>query len=223
MVTDAHLQRLIDVFLAENAITNLSAFRTPALCRRGNIDDSFALLSAEGTPPEILGARRILDMGTGGGFPLLPLALAMPDATFVGVDSVQKKIAAIARIVKAMDIHNVTLHATRLEEIGRTPHERETYDLVTARALAELPILLEYAAPLLVVGGWCAFWKSDKIAQELASTEHAQRVLHMAYSGSATYDLGDGFGKRTILFFRKKAPTPAAYPRSIGTPKKEPL
>lgn len=122
-----------------------------------------------------------------------------------------------------MDIKNITLHASRLEDIGHDESLRGTMDLVTARALAELPILLEYGIPLLKVGGLCAFWKSSKVADELASTAYAQKVLSAPFVRTFDYDLGDAFGKRCIVFFRKIAETRSLYPRKVGEPKLKPL
>lgn len=217
------LRRLTDVFLEENTKLNLSAFRTPEHCWQGNVLDSLALLQAFEVLPELKDTKRMADMGTGGGFPLLPLALCLPEVQCVGIDSTQKKISAIQRIIDTMAIKNVTLHAGRLEEIGHDDSLRGTMDLVTARALAELPILLEYGIPLLKIGGLCAFWKSSKVADELASTAYAQRVLFAPFVRTFEYDLGSAFGKRTIVFFRKTKETPSLYPRKVGEPKMKPL
>ena len=217
------LRRLNDVFLEENMKLNLSAFRTPEHCWQGNVLDSLAILQAFDVQTEIKNIKRIADMGTGGGFPLLPLALCLPEVQCFGIDSTQKKISAIGRIVEAMDIKNITLHAGRLEDIGHDKTLRGSMDLVTARALAELPILLEYGIPLLKVGGLCAFWKSSKIADELASTAYAQKALSAPFVRTFDYDLGTAFGKRCIVFFRKIAETRSVYPRKVGEPKMKPL
>jgi 16S rRNA (guanine527-N7)-methyltransferase len=185
--------------------------------------DSIAFLQAFDLLPELRTVKRIADMGTGGGFPLLPLALCLPEVQCFGIDSTQKKISAISRIVETMNIKNITLHAGRLEDFGHDKNVRGTMDLVTARALAELPILLEYGIPLLKVGGLCAFWKSSKVADELASTAYAQKVLSAPFVRIFDYDLGDAFGKRCIVFFRKIAETRSLYPRKVGEPKMKPL
>ncbi|MEQ1849947.1 MAG: 16S rRNA (guanine(527)-N(7))-methyltransferase RsmG [Candidatus Peribacteraceae bacterium] len=210
---------LIQAFLAENAKLNLSAFRTEEHCRIGNIQDSLTIL--DHVKPEMI--MRVADLGTGGGFPLLPLAMAMPHSTFVGIDSIDKKVQAVRRITAAVSLTNVTVLSGRIEEIAQRPDMRGTFDLVTARALAPLAVLLEYAMPLLKVGGTAAFWKSTKIADELASTAEAQKTLRCAYSHTFTYTLPGDWGDRCIVFFQKKADTPEAYPRKTGTPKSDPL
>jgi 16S rRNA (guanine527-N7)-methyltransferase len=221
---DASLQKLVQIFLQENENINLSAFRTVEHCSIGNVEDSLAFVSAlEQGSINISPPKMIIDIGTGGGFPLLPLAMAFPEAQCHGIDSIKKKLDAIMRIALEMEINNLHFHCGRLELFGHNPLLREQADIVTARAVAEIPVLLEYAVPLLKVGGLCAFWKSSHYADELASSLNAQKILHCQFIGKYDYDLGDEWGKRTILFFQKKAPTSEKYPREVSVPKAEPL
>lgn len=222
-VDEPKLRTLVQAFLVENKKLNLSAFRTEELCWAGNILDSVALLQAFDAYPELAKVRKLVDLGTGGGFPLLPLALCLPEVTCVGIDATQKKIDAVQRIVDALGITNVSLLSDRVESIAHTGKERGSFDLVTARAVAPLAVLLEYAVPFLRVGGLCAFWKSTKVADELAATAAAQKVLTTSFAGTFTYALPDKWGERTIVFFRKNGDTPAEYPRKTGIPKQKPL
>lgn len=222
MYEENQLHRLVRVFLEENKNLNLSAFRTEEHCWIGNVLDSIALLDAFRT----LGFRfesSLIDLGTGGGFPLLPLAIAAPDVRCIGIDSIAKKIDAIGRIVVAMGLSNIDLVCGRIEDLAHQETLRASADLVTARAVAPIAVLLEYAVPLLKVGGLCAFWKSTKVADELATSAHAQKLLHASFAGTYEYELSGGFGKRLIVFFRKTAATPAEYPRKTGEPKGKPL
>lgn len=220
---DLRLKELLTVFLSENTKLNLSAFRTNELCWTGNILDSVSILDPKQIFVDCNKVRSIVDLGTGGGFPLLPLALALPHAHCLGIDSIGKKIEAVGRIVATMKIPNVELKSDRIEVLAHQDRYREQADLVTARALAPLNVLLEYAVPLLKVGGLCAFWKSTKVADELAMSSNAQKILSCRFHGTFEYDLGGAWGKRTIVFFRKDAATPKDYPRKTGTPKSEPL
>lgn len=217
------LRRLTNVFLEENKKLNLSAFRTEEHCWVGNVLDSLGLLQAFEHMPELRDIRRALDMGTGGGFPLLALALCLPETAFYGIDSTQKKMDAVQRILDAMQMKNVTLHAGRLEEFGHQEGLRATFDLVTARALAPLPALLEYGAPFLRVGGILACYKSTKLAVELASSATAQRLLSCPFLRTFEYELPAEWGRRTIVFFKKTAPTAPDYPRRVGVPTSTPL
>ncbi|MDD5055671.1 MAG: 16S rRNA (guanine(527)-N(7))-methyltransferase RsmG [Candidatus Peribacteraceae bacterium] len=220
---DVRLKELLDVFLFENSRLNLSAFRTNELCWTGNILDSVSILDPKQRFIDCSAVRSIVDLGTGGGFPLLPLALALPEAHCLGIDSTTKKIEAVGRIVATMKIPNVELKSDRIEVLAHQERYREKADLVTARALAPLNVLLEYAVPLLKVGGLCAFWKSTKTADELAACSGALKVLSSRFLGSFEYDLGGAWGKRAIIFFRKDAATSNEYPRKTGMPKSEPL
>ena len=218
--TEGKLHELVSVFLEENAKVNLSALRTQDQCWIGNVMDSvegLRVLSMSDDP------QQILDVGTGGGFPLLPGALCYPQHAFVGIDATQKKIDAIGRIVDQLGIENVQLVCGRTEELGRDVDHREHYDMVTARAVAPLNVLLEYAAPFVKVGGIIACWKSMTIDTELQESLMARAELSCQLEDRLAYDLGGDWGKRQILVFRKRAALSDAYPRGVGIPKKQPL
>lgn len=217
------LRELVTVFLEENKKLNLSAFRTEEHCWMGNVLDSVSLLDAFTKIEGISVPSTLLDIGTGGGFPLLPLAISLPGTHCSGIDATKKKIDAVQRIVDALGLKNVGLFSERLEEKARDKNFREKFDVVTARAVAPLSVLLEYAVPFLKVGGYCAFWKSSKVADELAESARAQKALSVQFAGTYEYELPENFGKRLIVFFRKTKTTSADYPRSIGTPKAKPL
>ena len=222
-IDEVRFRQLTTTFLKVNESINLSAFRSPELCWVGNVQDSLSLVKASESIPELQQITRLCDIGTGGGFPLLPLALAWSSVSCTGIDSTTKKLTAIQQIIDQEGLNNVRLVSGRLEELGHDSALRGTFDLVTARALATLPVLLEYAAPLLRIGGILACYKSTKVADELSSTVHAQKLLHMPYLRTWMYNLGEHWGERTIVFFQKKAETPEEYPRANGIPKQKPL
>lgn len=222
-VDEFRLRRLVTVFLEENKKLNLSAFRTEEHCWVGNVLDSIAVIEACTQVRGVSKPTTLIDIGTGGGFPLLPLAVTWPETRCIGIDSIAKKISAVRRIASALELKNVMLLSGRVEELASSDDYRETADMVTARAVAPLPVLLEYAVPLLKVGGVCAFWKSSRIADELSSSASAQKILSAPLLGEFDYELPGGFGKRIILFFKKTAATKADYPRKTGIPKSKPL
>ncbi len=223
---EARLKELVDVFLTENAKLNLSAFRTAEHCWIGNVLDSLAFLDRA---PAILGkdfalqTLRMLDLGTGGGFPLLPLALAMPKARCIGIDAVRKKVDAVKRIIEAMQLKNAQLMCVRSEELAQHKDFRATFDVVTARAVAPIGVLLEYMIPFLKVHGHAVLWKSKHIAEEMRSSVPSSRALHAKLIESHTYALPGDWGERTLLIFQKIAPTADEYPREVGVPKSKPL
>ncbi len=222
-VDELKLRELVTVFLEENKKLNLSAFRTEEHCWVGNVLDSLSFLQALESIEGLKVPETLLDIGTGGGFPLLPLAISLPKTHCSGIDSTKKKIDAVSRIATALDLSNVGLFAERLEDKARDKNFREKFDCVTARAVAPISVLLEYAVPFLKVGGFCAFWKSSKVAAELAASVNAQKALSVSFVGTYEYELSSDFGKRLIVFFRKTKETSREYPRKVGIPKSNPL
>ncbi len=223
IIDEPKLHELVRVFLEENKKLNLSAFRTEEHCFTGNVLDSLSFLKALETIEGLKTPETLLDIGTGGGFPLLPLAVSLPKTHCSGIDATKKKIDAVQRIVDVLGLKNVGLFSERLEDKARDKNFRERFDIVTARAVAPLSVLLEYAVPFLKVGGFCAFWKSSKVAEELADSLRAQKALFVSYVGTYEYELGSDFGKRLIVFFRKMKATSSEYPRKVGIPKAKPL
>lgn len=214
----AALERLRDVFLDENTRINLSAHRTPEACWYGNIIESLPLLPFLPDRP-----LTILDVGSGGGFPALPLAICRPDCTITALDSTKKKMLAVERIAEIAGIKNLRTIAMRAEEAGQDRAHRERYDVVTARAVAALPTLLELTGPFVSVGGMLVLWKSTTVDAELAASEKAQHALRLALRKTTPYTLPEPWGTRLLLHFAKTAPTPKVYPRSTGTPGLKPL
>lgn len=213
------LRRLVTLFLEENAKVNLSAFRTAEQCWTGNVLDALAALDVT----HVTAAKTIMDLGTGGGFPLLPLAVALPNASFTGLDSVRKKVEAVGRIAHALHLENVNVITGRAEELGRRGEYRERFDLVTSRAVAAVNVLLEYASPFVKPRGHIVLWKSMNVEQELRDSLLARAELSAHLVAQHVYELPDSWGKRQLLIFQKGAPLSDAYPRDVGVPAKKPL
>ena len=208
----------MNIFLEINQHINLSALRTESACWTGNVLDSLAFLELNFGSPQ-----KILDLGTGGGFPLLPLAIALPDTHFTGLDAVGKKIKAVQGISKKLQLKNVELVNGRSEELGRMPAHREKYDAVLSRAVAPLRILLEWCSSFVKVDGSVVVWKSLQIEEELKESEHAQKECCMKLEKQQRYTLPGDFGERQLLIFRKTAVLSRTYPRPVGMAKKMPL
>lgn len=218
--TTKRLRDLRDATLDENTRINLTALRDPDACWIGNILDSLALLEIL----EHLGTlRSLIDIGTGGGFPLLPLATVLPDVQCTGLDSTKKKMDAVGRIAMSQGLRNIHLLAGRAEDIAHDPLHREHYDLVVARAVADLSTLLEYTSPFARIGGHIVLWKSLHIDDEVRLSSSAQRVLRCTMAMQHVYTLPGDFGTRQLLLYRKEGPTPRGYPRPTGVPGKQPI
>ncbi len=209
-------EKIIEAFLRENAVTNLSAIRTPEGVSEKHIRDS---LAAEMFLTGLDADSKILDIGTGGGFPLLPLAAVFPEYQFFGLDSVGKKLAAIERITQATRIKNVTLLNGRLEEFGRRPEHREQYDIVTARAVAPFSVLVELASPFAKIGGnFLAYRGPDSDADDILLAAK----LNLKFVQKVDYSLAEG-EQRTLWIFEKTVALSKKFPREVGIPKKKPL
>ena len=214
------LRELQKVFLEENTKLNLSAIREPDAIWIGNISDSLVALDLEIFQASDL---KVLDIGTGGGFPLLPLAVCKPECKFFGLDSTQKKLDSIGRMTIALHLNNVRLITGRCEEKGRDAQHRDSYDIVTARAVAPLNVLLEYCAPFVKPGGHLIAWKSMKMDTEMEESLLARAELSCHLQQQYEYELPDDWGKRQLLIFEKTSATHKKYPRETGIPKKNPI
>ncbi len=223
-IIEAKLRQCQALFLQENAKLNLSALRDPQQCWIGNILDSLALLHRlDALFPVKQKSFSLLDVGTGGGFPLLPLAIARDDLLCTGLDATRKKVDAIDRIVSALRLANVKLITGRSEEMAHKQQHREHFDIVTARAVAPLNVLLELCAPFARLNGILVFWKSMHIADEQRASLTAAKALGCELLEAHRYELPEGFGERQLLIYRKIAPTDRRYPREVGVPKMDPL
>lgn len=185
-----------------------------------HIADSLAGLEVE----EIRGAGRLVDIGSGAGFPGLVLAAALPETEVVLLDSVRKKMEAAAAIARELGLNNVDCVWGRVEEVAGdgSPH-RESYDVVTARALAPLAVLLEYAAPFLKVGGSLVAWKGSPESSELVAAEPAAEQLGFETGTLVATKPFEGSLRRHLYVARKTTQTPVRFPRRAGVARKRPL
>jgi 16S rRNA (guanine527-N7)-methyltransferase len=210
-------ERYVELLLGANQRLNLTRVVEPeAVARRHLLDALAALPLLDEAAPE-----SALDLGSGGGVPGIVLALARPDVAWTLVDSVRKKVDALAGFVDALGLPNVRVLAERAEVLGRGAH-RESFDLVAARACAALPVLAEYALPLVRVGGMLLAWKGRIGDDELTGGTRAAGLL----GGDAPQTVPSGvasLGDHGFVVVRKVAPTSARYPRRPGDPARQPL
>jgi len=214
----ASMEALYAILWQGNQRMNLTRITDPAgfVWRHGV--DSLTLL------PFIPANAAVLDVGTGAGFPLLPLALARPDCTFVGMDSVGKKCDYVASAAKKLTIsERVTLLHGRCDELAHKPEYRHQFDVVTARGVAALPTLLELTLPFLKPGGVLLAMKSNQGAEEeLKTAKHALRALHasvVAVEESTIPELS-GF---CVIRIQSDSPCSDKYPRPQNKPRLKPL
>jgi 16S rRNA (guanine527-N7)-methyltransferase len=206
----------VRLLLAWTQAINLTAIRDPVDVARFHVLDALAavpVLRAAGT-------TRLLDLGSGGGFPGLPLAVALGEAALL-VDSVGKKVRFLETAVEALGLAAVRAEATRAETLGADPAHRESWPVVTARAVAPLPDLVELAFPLLEVGGRLIAWKRGDLGAELAPGRRAARSLgggSLVTHPSALRQLPD----HRLVVVTKTGPTPDGWPRDPAVRRRRP-
>jgi 16S rRNA (guanine527-N7)-methyltransferase len=188
----------------------------PTAVVRDHLADSLVALDL----PVVSGARHIADLGSGAGFPGLPLAIALPGAHVSLVESNGRKCAFIDRAAAASDVDNATVVYTRAEQWAEG---HEACDLVVARALAPLAVVAEYAAPLLSLGGTLVAWRGRRDPEEEARAERAAAILGLRIELPVAVHPYPGAEHRHLHPLTKVAPTPPAYPRRPGMARKRPL
>ena len=208
------LAMLLDLVAAEpSAITTI---RSPAQGVDLHVADSLVALEL----PEVRGARRIADLGSGGGFPGLVLAVALPDARVALVESIGRKVSFTRRAIERLEIENAEAIQARAEA---WPEGLGVHDLVTARALAPLPVLVEYAAPLLALGGSLVAWKGARDRAEEADGRAAAAALGMKELQVRPVAPFRAARDRHLYLSSKVSPTPSIYPRRPGIARKRPI
>lgn len=181
--------------------------------------DSLSLLKAESHLPE---GARVFDLGTGAGFPALPLAIARPDLQILAVDGTSKKIEFVGATAAELGL-SLTARAARAEDLGQSPQFRATQDAVVTRAVAALPVLVELSLPLLREGGVLLAQKGPFLAEELDAGKKALELVGGAIIDQIDFKLPHLGDARSIVVIQKTAPTPEKYPRRAGMPAKRPL
>lgn len=212
------MSRLIEALQKYSAQLNLFSVGDRLKLADKHIPDSLALLDFW-QPHD---GDSVADIGTGGGLPGLALAEARADVAFTLIDSTGKKIEAIESMVRELDMKNVVTLLGRFEDLAHEPPYREQFDCVTARAVAELPTLLEYASGFLKVGGKFYAWKSADYLAELETSTKAQNILGLEFVHVHKYSLPSG-ENRCILEFGKTKRLSEKYPRRVSLPKLKPL
>ena len=195
-----------------NEKMNLTAITDPVAVAEKHFADSLAAL------PYLKPGMKVVDVGTGAGFPGVPLLIMEPGLELTLADSLQKRLTFLDALLKELGLKAALVHG-RAEDLGQNKLYREQFDAALSRAVANLPVLLELTTPFVRVGGTAIAYKGDA-DQELESAKTAAFLLHVKLR---SVDLDSNLGKRCLIFADKIAPTPRSYPRKAGTPSKKPL
>ncbi len=215
--------RAFDIYASELAVWNerfnLTAITDPDEVRIKHFLDSLTCLLAMGRAP----GGRIVDVGTGAGFPGLPLKIMCPRLSVTLIESIEKKAAFCRHVVDLLGLKRVEVLHARAETVAHLSEHRAAYDWAVARAVAALPVLLEYLLPFLRVGGAAVAQKGDTAPAEVASAEEALRLLGGTVERLIPVELPQVVEKRYLVVVSKVAATPEDYPRRPGIPTKRPI
>lgn len=210
-------EKYMDGILLWNEKINLTAITEREEFIHKHFIDSVLAYSFE----EFVNADTVIDIGTGAGFPGIPLAIICPDKDFLLADSLNKRLKVINSLTEETGIENVTTVHGRAEELARNKKYREGFDISVSRAVANLAVLCEYCLPFIKIGGHLLAYKGPDASDEVKKAEKAIKILGGKFKRIESVDL-NGFD-HNIVVIEKIKPTPAKYPRKAGTPSKEPI
>lgn len=206
----------MDLLLEWNGKINLTAIIDPKEIILKHFVDSLTIAKY------IKDDEKLIDVGTGAGFPGIPLSIVKENTDIVLLDSLNKRINFLEEVKENLKLENITTIHGRAEEFGKNKKERETYDIATSRAVAPLNILLEYLLPLVKVGGRAICMKGSNI-EEVENAKNALEILGGQIEKIEEITLPNSDIKRNIIIVEKVKNTPLKYPRKPGTPSKEPI
>ncbi len=221
LTADAQAQfaRYADELIAWNQHTNLTAITALAEVEVRHFLDSLTIARVA----DLHDGTRVIDVGSGAGFPGLPLAIVYPHIHLALLESTGKKIAFLDHVIATLGLTNVVTVNARAEDAGQLPAHRAAYDLVLARAVARLPGLLEYLLPLAKVGGRCVAMKGVTAQAEARDAAQALKVLGGRLTAVESVTLPGVDEPHYLVVVDKVAATPRDYPRKPGIPTRKPL
>jgi 16S rRNA (guanine527-N7)-methyltransferase len=207
---------------AATKVINLTSVRDAAGIERRHIIESLSLINLLEAQNTLSINAHVIDVGTGGGLPGIPLAIVRADLDIVMLDATAKKTAFVRETAAALDLRHTRVVTARAEEAGQDTAHRERYDIAIARAVAPLVVLAELILPLVRVGGWVAAVKGSRVQQELPEAKSA--IAQCGGSGATVLPLSTEAGDPlSVVLIRKEQRTPRQFPRRPGTPSKQPL
>ncbi|HHY83289.1 MAG TPA: 16S rRNA (guanine(527)-N(7))-methyltransferase RsmG [Clostridiales bacterium] len=212
-------EKYLSMLLEWNEKFNLTAITDPKEIMVQHFLDSISILKLE----HIAEGSTVLDLGSGAGFPGIPVKIMMPGISLTLVDSVNKKVGFLKEVIKHLDLKSTESVHARAEDLAREERRREAYDTVVSRAVAELRVLAEYCLPFVKKGGYFMAHKGPGAMEEVDQAEKALRVLGGELIQVKQIDIPFSEKTHMIIVVRKVNKTPVQYPRSAGKPKKSPL
>lgn len=202
-----------------NQVMNLTAITDfEEVCKKHFID-SLSLVKAY----DINAGISVMDIGTGAGFPGIPLKIAFPGLKITLLDSLNKRVGFLQNVIENLKLNNIEVLHGRAEDYAKKEEFREQYDLCVSRAVANLSTLSEYCIPYVKVGGHFISYKSEKLTEELKSADRAINILGGRIKEQVEFQIPNSHIYRNLLVIYKEKETPANYPRKAGIPSKKPI
>lgn len=208
-----------ELLMEWNRIMNLTAITGfDEVCKKHFID-SLSLVKAY----EIKTSISIIDIGTGAGFPGIPLKIAFPNLKITLLDSLHKRVGFLQTVIENLKLENIEALHGRAEDFAKKEIYREQYDLCVSRAVSNLSTLSEYCIPYVKTGGHFISYKSEKLTEEITNAEHAIFILGGRVENQIEFKIPNSDIYRNLLVIYKEKETPANYPRKAGIPLKKPI
>ena len=208
-----------ELLLEWNSFMNLTAITDYDEVIKKHFIDSLSLIKAIDLSDEI----KVIDIGTGAGFPGIPLKIAFPNLKVTLLDSLNKRIKFLNEVIDKLELKDIIAIHGRAEDFAKDKNYRQSYDLCVSRAVANLSTLSEYCLPYVKTGGKFISYKSEKITDEMNAAKNAIKILGGNISNQVEFILPDSDIYRNLFIIDKIKDTPIKYPRKAGLPTKEPL
>lgn len=202
-----------------NQVMNLTAITDFGEVCKKHFIDSLSLVKAY----DINAGISVMDIGTGAGFPGIPLKIAFPGLKITLLDSLNKRVGFLQNVIENLKLSNIEVLHGRAEDYAKKEEFREQYDLCVSRAVANLSTLSEYCIPYVKVGGHFISYKSEKLTEELKSADRAINILGGRIKEQVEFQIPNSHIYRNLLVIYKEKETPANYPRKAGIPSKKPI